>query len=203
MFVLRSQLPPLQAQHLAAFLRAEGIVTGVFHPLTSLGGYDVRPPGSSVVLLHRRDEARAGALADEFDALPLPSPSDAADSEAALDLSRLPQSLTVACPHCQAAVVARDNPAACPACSHTLDITQLIVDQLGPEALAPCYDDEPAAVFSDTAGVACPTCGYWLEGLERRGTCPECRNPYDKDAIVSAFLNDLSQGRLMGEHDPR
>ncbi|HRJ50243.1 MAG: hypothetical protein KF787_02525 [Phycisphaeraceae bacterium] len=195
MHTLRRHLDPVHAQRLAAHLRSEGVVAGVLHDITSMGGLDFRAPGSSLVLLDRRDAELAEALIREYEADPPTAPIDESMEDA--DVTRLDPAIEVACPDCGGTIVASLDPRTCPACRGTIEVLRLVVEQHGPEALATLYEDDSPGAFDDAAGVACPACGYWLGGLGRTGACPECATPYDKDILVTTFLNDLSARRYM------
>ncbi len=199
MVILRQSLDPLLAQRLASFLRGEGIVAGIFNPITMMGGYDARRTGSMLIILNERDRERCESLLKEYAALPKPEGIEEDSEELFADLTRLDPSVAVRCAACGGPIAVRGDPEACPACGEPVDVMELIVDQLGPEALSPCYEDSPTAVFDDLIGVPCPGCGYWLEGLGRRGVCPECAGSYDKDVILSKFLADLTEGKFLRE----
>lgn len=201
MYTLRKNLDPVHAQRLASYLRDEGIVAGVLHDITSMGGFDFRAPGSSLVLLDRRDGELAEALLRDYEADPPTTPIDETMEDP--DVTRLHPSIEVACAECDGTIVASLDPSACPACGSPVDVLALVLDQHGPEALATLYDDEPPGNFVDTAGVACPACGYWLGGLARSGVCPECAQPYSKDVLVTMFLNDLAARRSFTKPSPR
>ncbi|MCG3122760.1 MAG: hypothetical protein GIKADHBN_01162 [Phycisphaerales bacterium] len=200
MHILRSKLDAVFAQRLAAFLRDHGVLAGVFHGLTSMGGYEMNPSRSLVVLFDKRDHERAKLLAAEFDETPS-DPLDEDDAALEADLSRLDASITIACPVCGQKAPASLDPRSCSACGAELDATALVIEQHGPEALEACYRASDESInIAEEAGMPCPHCSYWLEGLPGRGRCPECGRAYDKFEITRRFLDDLSRGRFLGEH---
>lgn len=184
MRTLLSGLPHALAQPVCDALLAEGIESRVVRPFTSLAGYGPTPP-AEIVILSDDDSARALSVAAEC-MLALSSQT-ACDPET--DLSKLAASLRVSCPVCNATLDPRgasDGRLTC-ACGTTHDAIDLIVDQHGPEALEGCTSGSVVEKDAPTlmhATVKCVNCGYELEGLARRGICPECGKEYDKAVCV-------------------
>lgn len=210
MHLLYNNIPLVRAQRLAAHLRQSGIMAGV---ITSHGTWGLIH--YELVILHPSLREQADTLCREVLAAGKADDADDAgdkltDEMLALsaepDLSLLKEDLKLSCPACgskfsaQAGAVERgvgaadDQMGACPACKQPLDIAQLVAEQHGPDALMDCYpgpSDEDLLKHAGT--IPCPACGYSLDGLAQSGNCPECGTPYDKAAIVRAFME-----RLMG-----
>ncbi|MCC6970728.1 MAG: hypothetical protein IT434_10955 [Phycisphaerales bacterium] len=184
MRTLLKGVPHALAQPVCDALLGEGIESRVVRPFTSFAGYGPTPP-AEIVILNDDDTSRALSAAAEC---VLGLASQAAE-EAEIDLSKLSPALRVACPACERELdprLAVEGTIAC-ACGARHDIVELIVNQHGPEALEGCTTTREAADDAPTlmhATVKCIHCGYELEGLARRGICPECGKPYDKAVCV-------------------
>lgn len=195
MRTLLSGVPHALAQPVCDALLGDGIESRVVRPFTSLAGYGPTPP-AEIVILNDDDTTRALSVAAEcMLALTNQSPG-----EPELDLSRLSPALRVMCPACDASLDPRlgvDGTIAC-ACGARHDVVELIVNQHGPEALEGCTASLESLGDSPTlmhATVKCVHCGYELEGLARRGICPECGKPYDKAlCVLSPFLPEKHPG---------
>jgi rubrerythrin len=140
------------------------------------------------VLVSQHDQrGLAEALLDEFEAEPV---SHVEEPALLPDLSRVDSSLAPLCPSCGVTLPMDASRDRCPGCHAEVDITALIVAAHGPEALVDCYPD--AAMPVDPAGIelTCAVCDYALAGLGMVGRCPECGEPYDKDAIIRSMLGD-------------
>lgn len=186
-------VPHNLAQPVCDALNAGGVQARVVRPFVSLAGYGPTPP-AEIVILNDHDTTRAMTLAAEC-MLVMSSPQP---DQPDVDLSRLPPALRCACPDCNAVIdprSAHDGVLTCPACGTTHDAVDLVIDQHGPEAFELCTDpaasnnappaaDQPESASLMHATVACTHCGYALEGLARRGICPECGQAYDKALCV-------------------
>ncbi len=103
------------------------------------------------------------------------------------DLTLLDPALLPSCPSCGLKLLSPPPNARCPSCSAELDLVALIIEAHGPEALEDCYP-KPTVADSDSDSeqairmmdIPCSRCRYSLRGLDRRGVCPECGQPYDK-----------------------
>lgn len=184
MRTLLKGVPHALAQPVCDALLGEGIESRVVRPFTSFAGYGPTPP-AEIVILNDDDTTRALSVAAEC-VLALASQPAA---EAEIDLSKLSPALRVACPACERALdprLAVESTIAC-ACGARHDAIELIVNQHGPEALESCTESLESSGESPTlmhATVKCVHCGYELEGLARRGICPECGKDYDKAVCV-------------------
>jgi rubrerythrin len=111
------------------------------------------------------------------------------------DLNLLDPALLPDCPSCGLNLMSIPANGLCPSCGTPLDLVALIFEQHGPEALEDCYpkatvsdSDEDAFAVTNQAQeqmirmmeIPCARCRYSLRGLDLRGTCPECGQPYDK-----------------------
>lgn len=180
---LLTGVPHALAQPVCDALLGEGIESRVVRPFVSLAGYGPTPP-AEIVILHDEDANRALSVAAEC---MLSMTNHDADPE--IDWSKLSPALRVACPACEAILDPRDadeGTIRC-ACGASHDVAELILDQHGPEAFEGCTmgrgaPGEPPVLMH--AIVKCVHCGYELEGLARRGVCPECGKDYDKAVCV-------------------
>ncbi len=188
MRTLLSGVPHALAQPVCDALLAEGIESRVVRPFVSLAGYGPTPP-AEIVILHDEDANRALSVAAEC----MLSMTNH-DTDPVIDWSKLSPALRVACPMCEAILDPRDaaeGTIRC-ACGTSHDVAELIVDQHGPEAFEGCTigseaPGKPPALMH--AVVKCVHCEYELEGLARRGVCPECGGRYDKaECILHPYL---------------
>lgn len=192
MLILRETFDSVSAAAIAAYLRGRGVIAGVIHEVSAVQ-WQLGLKGARIAILHKDEEPRTLGLIEEYRSHP-PSAEEHGDGDDNPDLALLDPLVRIACPSCNASLQACKNPATCPTCGSEIDAIGLLIDQHGPEVLDPCYENSNGVEFADEAGLNCPSCGYWLEGLPRRGICPECAMSYDKDAIVAAFLNNLAHG---------
>lgn len=195
MYILLRDVEPLDAQRIASYLLAEGVIAAPVHDMTAMG-YNARPT-SRVMLLDGRDKELAARLVAELEQLPRTPALEGGEEEP--DLSQLDRAMVVRCDSCSAEMRANAGHAACPVCSAEVDIADLVVQEHGPEALEACYPREDSIVVKPGSGVPCLKCGYWLAGLGVVGVCPECSTTYDKKRTVEMFLRRLSQGRYMAD----
>ena len=103
------------------------------------------------------------------------------------DLTKLDPRHRPVCPTCGRLIAVRPDLSACPSCSAPADLLELIVEQHGPDALAPCYTDQAQDLPDDlieSAPLSCPTCHCPLDGLEPEGICPECGAAYSKPDLL-------------------
>ncbi len=179
---------PMAAERAAAYLRACGVPAMVvgqhIHHAAAIPG--LRFTQVEIVVPDEPLRARAEELLAEFDDAPM-NMGDELDAAAAPDLSRLNlRKHPVACPSCRSDLAqSRVRPGeafSCPKCREAVDLTALVLERYGPEALMDCYDAEaqPAFDVETWRCVLCARCGYDLSGLPQRGRCPECGDLFDK-----------------------
>ena len=195
MYRLRTYPDLVRAELAAAFLRREGVLARAFDTALDIAGPFA---GSSMVgaatvaIAVERERARAAELLDQFDTEPIELDADwELDTEP--DLTRLDPSLRLRCPNCRHELPRGHGPAVtCPNCRTTHDLAALVLDQHGPEALAPCYPDDEPPRFDDAALAAaamdCPACGSPIDNLPVTASCPRCGRGFDKRAVAADLM---------------
>lgn len=176
----------LKAQMAAAFLRDSGVPATVLGGLDAFGGAGTHGSagGYSVVVEDGSLELALELLAQMDENAGGPGPEW--ESQARPDLSRLDPGMEAPCPACGRALPLDASVSACAACGAAVDVAEILVGRYGPEVLAGCYPDQediPEAIL-DSAVLFCRRCRYPLSGLDPRGQCPECGEPYDKQDIL-------------------
>lgn len=187
-----ANMPPLQAQAVAAHLRSQGVMAMAITsmnatPLPTVGG-------ARVVLLDRRDARRAAELARAFLAIaPQGAPLDESNHPRP-DLSRLPAGLTVLCPSCGGRFVP-GAPDFTTCCGTAADVCELIAVEHGPEVLEECFPLDPVdAIDANELRVSCEQCGYSLEGLAEEGICPECGAKFNMEDRILDLVRRVERG---------
>ncbi len=189
MRTLLTGVPHALAQPVCDALLGEGIGSRVVRPFTSLAGYGATPP-AEIVILNDGDVQRALLVAAECVLTLSCGPA----AEPGVDLSRLASGLRVTCPACEGSLDPRggvDGRVTC-VCGARHGAVELIIAQHGPEALEGCTTMRESSGEAATlmhATVKCVRCGHALEGLARRGVCPECGREFDKAVcVLQAYL---------------
>lgn len=183
----------IEAESAAVELRTHGVlarVLGHLDPLAGVSPYRGEVAPFCVVIADPADEADAHAILASRVA---PDDEDWED-QITPDLRKLDPALAPACPGCGQLLSLATGSDRCPACAQRVDLVALVIAAHGPDALAGCCDageavEDLPGILLDQAPVPCPGCGSGLRGLGRVGSCPKCGEPYDKKALIRAFLD--------------
>lgn len=134
-------------------------------------GRDVGP--YEIVLGSAQDARLAGHLLEQWTCEPVDL-EVGLDEQAVPDFSGLDAALAPDCPRCGVRLPLDVELVACPSCGLPVDVSALIVEAHGPEALHGCYDSEPSSdefLASHARPSACPRCGG---PMDDRGVCAWC-----------------------------
>jgi len=193
MIRVRKYRSSIVAEAAAGHLRASGIPAMVVghHIQSAISIGFLKFAQLDVVVPTRAHVPEADRLLDEFEADSEAFDEGELDEAMVADLSKLDPGVTVDCPSCGRRLPLEHGVDACPACADPVDVLELIVTEHGPDALADCYEAEPAEpTEADVRAydLACAQCRYSLAGLEQRGRCPECGTLYDKLEILARMM---------------
>ncbi len=191
MLILRRYRRILDARAAALYLWRHGVVAMIHNPIndskTFVPTFDAGE--IEVLIADKRERELATALLEEL-TLPGDGEAEATDEDwepASPDLSLLDAALAPICPSCKTVQPLDAAVSACAACRAELDVIELLIAKHGPDVLEPCYPDEPLDLEEHVliaAPVPCDRCDYTFGSLPVQGLCPECGEPYDKQAYV-------------------
>lgn len=172
---------PLRAQLAADFLCEGGVPARVVgQHVNATMGLDFPWFRVDLVIASREQEGDARRLLAEFEALPAIDDEEW-ERQALPDLSRLPDSVTLACPACGAGLPHDASLESCPSCAAQIDMLDIAVRTAGIDRLKACFDDPSVLSFLlHHDADRCATCGYDVTGLPSRGRCPECGGLFDR-----------------------
>lgn len=187
-----SPLAHLAAAHLRENGVMAGVIDGSMSAITHAMATSLSRGAYELVISSKRNEMLARELLDQFEHDP-PEIDPGWEDDVAPDLSMLDPRLIPDCPGCGWRVVLTRPLGPCQRCSAKYDALEMIFEQHGPEALAPCYEtEEPMAQLSDeevcSIAIDCPACAYPLDGLGLRGHCPECGGAFDRRGLFDGLI---------------